>query len=319
MVSIITPCYNVEDYIEECVHSAFAQTYTNIEVICIDNNSTDKTWEKLVALQKTYPSLIIDKEPKPGAPAARNKGLKLAKGEWIQFLDADDLLLPNKIEHQVELIQEQPNALFITGACIKRDVDGEETAVYPQEGNPFKSLFTTQLGNTCSNLWNQIYIDKINGWDETLKSSQEADLMFRLLQLSEEVIIDDQPLTIVRERESGQISQNNQVKNRKRYFEKRAEITQWLQQNKPDYYSVEKAFYEDALFGMLKVIANENLTVANQLYKQYLKSYYRPSPTQHHSTKIYLILYKVFGFKGAEIIRRWLGKKEQTPNPLKGV
>src|SRR5690554_4070958 len=105
LISIIIPSYNVEDHIEKCVHSAFAQTHKPIEVICIDNNSTDNTWQKLKQLQEKYPSLLIDKELKPGAPAARNKGLALSKGEWIQFLDADDLLLPEKIEHQAKLLQ----------------------------------------------------------------------------------------------------------------------------------------------------------------------------------------------------------------------
>lgn len=105
LISIIIPAYNVEVYIKECIHSAFAQTHKPIEVICIDNNSTDNTWQKLKQLHEKYPSLLIDKELKPGAPAARNKGLALSKGEWIQFLDADDLLLPEKIEHQAKLLQ----------------------------------------------------------------------------------------------------------------------------------------------------------------------------------------------------------------------
>lgn len=275
MVSIITPCYNVEDYIEECVHSAFAQTYTNIEVICIDNNSTDQTWEKLVALQKTYPSLIIDKELKPGAPAARNKGIALAKGEWIQFLDADDLLLPNKIEHQVKLIQEQPNAAFIAGACIKRDVEGEETTSLPKEGNPFKSLFITQMGITSSNLWNRTYLEKIDGWDETLKSSQEADLMFRLLQISEEVIIDKKPLTIVRERHFGQISTNNQTENWERYILQRINILEWLSTNKKDVYERNYIYFELNIFNGLKVLSTLNINKANKFYKEHLKIRYK--------------------------------------------
>ncbi|HHX61238.1 MAG TPA: glycosyltransferase family 2 protein [Epulopiscium sp.] len=315
LISIIIPCYNVEDYIEECVHSAFAQTYTHIEVICIDNNSSDGTWLKLQLLKQHYPQLIIDKEPKPGAPAARNKGLLLAKGDWIQFLDADDLLLPNKIEHQVQLIQKQPNAIFIAGATIKRDVEGKETTVIPQEGNPFKSLFITQLGNTCSNLWNRLYLDKIGGWDETLQSSQEADLMFRLLQLSEEVIIDSKPLTIVRERESGQISQGNRTENWARYYNKRQEMVAWLQQNRPQDYAADKEFYNDTFFGILKIIASKDFKTANQLYKKHFKGRYSPSVHQMHSTSFYLRLHKILGFRMAEMSRRvldWMRNKKKT-------
>jgi len=106
LISIIILCYNVQNYIVDCVESCIAQTYKSIEIICIDNNSSDKTPVILSDLKKKYPQLILGKEIKPSASAARNRGLSLAKGDWIQFLDADDLLMPAKIKHQVELINE---------------------------------------------------------------------------------------------------------------------------------------------------------------------------------------------------------------------
>ncbi len=309
LISIIIPCHNVQDYIEECVASAFNQTYKNIEVICIDNNSTDQTWAKLEKLQALYPSLVIDRELKPGAPAARNKGLKMSKGEWLQFLDADDLLLPEKIAHQAELVNGNNHGAFIAASCVKRDLLGNEVAVHPVEDHPFKSLFVTQLGNTCSNLWNRQYIEQIGGWDETLKSSQEADLMFRLLQVNQEVIFDFEPLTVVRERPFGQISQSNHSEKWQRFFYKRIEMLEWLQLYTPEYYKTENAFYQDALFGILKIMAQEDFNAANRLYKQYLKGHYHPSATQSHSTKPYVLLFSVLGFRGAERFRKWLGKK----------
>ena len=310
LISIIIPAHNVAPYIEECIHSAFAQTYSHIEVICIDNNSTDDTWKKLEQLKQQYPQLIIDKELKPGAPAARNKGLNLSKGQWLQFLDADDLLMPEKIAHQVSLLNEKTNGdvPFIAASCLKRDLEGNEHKSILNKDNPFKSLFATQLGNTCANLWNRHYIEKINGWDESLKSSQEADLMFRLLQVKDEVLYDDEPLTIVRERPEGQISQGDHTRKWTRYFHKRLEMQQWLIHNKPELYQQEKHFFEDSLFMLLKVIGNKDIRFANKLYKKYLKGHYIPSPYQNHSTRPYLMLYKVFGFKGAEVARRVLGK-----------
>lgn len=311
LISVIIPCYNVQDYIEECVASAFAQNYPNLEVICIDNNSTDGTWEKLEQLQQQYPSLIIDKELKPGAPAARNKGLWLSKGEWLQFLDADDLLRPNKIQHQIKRLNGNESIAFIAGACIKRDLAGNEITQIPANSSPFKSLFVTQLGITSANMWNRKYIEKIKGWDESLKSSQEADLMFRLLQINQQVLIDKTPLTIVRERPFGQISQTNPTDKWVRYFNKRFEMVQWLKHNRPAEYAADKNYYEDALFGLLKIISNNNrqgLKVANQLYHQHFKGKYRPSEAQMHSTKPYLLLFRLMGFKAAELFRRYLGK-----------
>jgi len=312
LISIIIPAYNVEDYIEECIHSAFAQTYKPIEVICIDNNSTDNTWQKLKQLQETYPSLLIEKELKPGAPAARNKGLALSKGEWIQFLDADDLLLPEKIEHQAGLIKNKPEVCFIAAASKKKHINGQSTTTIPKQDHPFKSLFTTNLGITSSNLWNKTYINQVSGWDESLKSSQEADLMFRLLQINSQVIFDAEPLTIIQERETGQISTKHPQDNWVRYFNKRVEILNWIKKNDTKLYANHQAFFNDSLFGILKIISNQKpdgLKVSSQLWKSYLKGKYVPSPAQNHSTKPYLFLYKILGFTTAEKIRLLLGKQ----------
>ena len=310
LISIIIPAYNVENYIEECVRSAFAQSYPHIEVICIDNDSTDHTWQKLEQLKRQYPQLIIDKNLKPGAPQARNKGLKLSKGHWLQFLDADDLLMPEKIAHQAALINNSPDAdvPFIAANCLKRDLNGNEKRSNINKEHPFKSLFQTQLGITSSNLWNRQYTEKINGWDESLKSSQEADLMFRLLQVKVEVLYDDEPLTIVRERPEGQISQTNHTKYWIKKKKKRLEMLHWIAENNPTLYAQEKDFFEDSLFGILKILANDNLKEAHTLYKKHLKGRYVPSARQEHSTRGYLKLYKVFGFKGAEVLRKGLGQ-----------
>ena len=312
LISIIIPAYNVEDYIEECIHSAFAQTHKPIEVICIDNNSTDNTWQKLKQLQETYPSLLIEKELKPGAPAARNKGLALSNGEWIQFLDADDLLLPEKIEHQVHLIKNKPEVCFLAAASRKKHINGQSTTTIPKQDHPFKSLFTTNLGITSSNLWNKTYINQVSGWDESLKSSQEADLMFRLLQINSQVIFDAEPLTIIQERETGQISTKHPQDNWVRYFNKRVEILNWIKENDTKIYASHQTFFNDSLFGILKIISNQKpdgLKVSSQLWKSYLKGKYVPSPAQNHSTKPYLFLYKILGFTTAERIRLLLGKQ----------
>lgn len=132
--------------------------------------------------------------------------------------------------------------------------------------------------------------------------------MFRLLQKKDEVIYDDEALTVVRERPEGQISQGNHSEKWQLFFHKRIEMLEWLKQHKPEHYRSDKAIYQDALFGILKIMAEKNLKAANQLYKQHLKGDYRPSPTQDHSTKPYLVLFRIFGFRGAELIRRWQNK-----------
>jgi glycosyltransferase involved in cell wall biosynthesis len=300
LISIIIPAYNVEDYIEECARSAFGQTYKPIEVICIDNNSTDNTWQRLLKLQTVFPDLIIEKELKPGAPAARNKGLALSKGKWIQFLDADDLLLPNKIEHQVALIK--PQISFISGAFTKVYTSGKKLQVIADNNDPIKDLFQSKLGITSSILWHKETLLKVGGWDEELISSQEAALMFILLKTKYEVLYDPLPLTIIRYREAGQISTNAPKKNWDNYVQLRINILDWLKEEKRNYYINNRKWFDAALFEHLRVLYKHDKLKASQLFQRYLGGNYIPQK----SNLLYKIILKLTGFKRAEAIRSFL-------------
>ena len=296
-VSIIIPTYNVEEYIEECINSVFAQTYKNIEVICIDNNSTDNTWKRLEELKVKCPNLILDKEPKSGAPSARNKGLSLAKGEWIQFLDADDLLLPNKIEHQVTLV-ETTKCNLIYANYIRRAVKGKESKSNLNDGDLWLNLFNTSLGITSSNFWKKEILFELQGWDESLKSSQEYNLLFKYLKKTENIVLDKEHLTIIRERESGQISNINRGANLKRYIELRIEILKYLKSIEKD-----KDIFHQLLFDKIreysKIDVNQSI---DWYYKYYEKSFYPKNTTVN--SRLYLILYKYLGFRIAEKLKR---------------
>ncbi|MBX3165251.1 MAG: glycosyltransferase family 2 protein [Bacteroidetes bacterium] len=290
LVSVIIPCYNVSQYIQECIHSVINQTYKSIEIICIDNNSTDTTWNVLLELQKQYPQLILEKELKPGACAARNKGLSIAKGEWIQFLDADDLLLPNKIEHQVGLVQNK-NVAFLAGAYKKRKVQGNEIEVILLNKNIFLATFINQCGNTCSNLWNKDALQKNGAWNENLKSSQEADLMMRLALNNSHFLIDRTPLTVIRERESGQISQRNPAEKWKQYIDVRLNFMQELKTKFPPIYAEHKDTYVDFLLVSLITLAQYDKNETLSIYNKSIKPQHGFNISQLRSAFI-----KLFGF-----------------------
>ncbi len=103
LVSIIIPAFNAEKYIKTAINSALRQTYQNIEIIVIDDGSIDKTAE----IVKSYkdPRIIYGYQKDRGQSAARNAGIKIAKGEYIALLDSDDLFLPEKIEKQVDFLE----------------------------------------------------------------------------------------------------------------------------------------------------------------------------------------------------------------------
>lgn len=97
-ISIVIPTYNVEKYIQECINSLLKQTFRDFEIICIDDGSTDKTLELLQKYQLQDNRIKIIKQEHAGAAPARNTGITLAQGEYIQFLDSDDYFEPTMLE-----------------------------------------------------------------------------------------------------------------------------------------------------------------------------------------------------------------------------
>jgi len=295
LVSIIIPCYNVENYIEECVDSALKQTYKNIEIICIDNNSTDNTYALLLDIQKKYPNIKVDREVRSGACAARNKGLSLVQGDWIQFLDADDLLIPNKIEHQVELASRSECA-FVAGAYKKRNVKGTEIDSILLNENKYLAPFLNQCGITSSNLWQKEGLDIVSGWNNNLKSSQETDLMFKLIKQGFDYIIDTSALTIIRERETGQISQRNPVEKWEQYIDIRLDYIEYLKRFKEEEYLGVKNIMYDFLMVSIITLSKFDKTSAIDIYNKKIKTVWKTS-CSYGFTKLKYYLIKLIGLR----------------------
>lgn len=102
LVSIVIPCYNAGGWLREAIDSCLAQTFSNLEIIVVDDGSTDDS----LSIARSYGSdIVVTTGPNKGESGARNKGFSLSHGDYIQFLDADDYLLPEKIERQVEHLE----------------------------------------------------------------------------------------------------------------------------------------------------------------------------------------------------------------------
>lgn len=114
LVSILIPAYNSEEWITETIDSALAQTWANKEIIIVDDGSKDKTLE----IAKGYESrgVRVASQPNQGAAVARNTAFDLAKGDYIQWLDADDVLDPHKIEYQVKALEGVGKRTLLSGA-----------------------------------------------------------------------------------------------------------------------------------------------------------------------------------------------------------
>lgn len=124
-VSVITPIYNAEKYVKKTLSSIFAQTYKNIEIVLVDDCSKDDSAQIIAHIKEQHPEIVYFRQPKNmGAGAARNKALELATGQYVAFLDSDDLWLPDKTARQVALMKEK-NSPFSYAAIEMMDESGK--------------------------------------------------------------------------------------------------------------------------------------------------------------------------------------------------
>jgi glycosyltransferase involved in cell wall biosynthesis len=111
-ISVIIPAYNAERYMVEALQSIFDQSLKADEIIVIDDGSTDQTAAKVGAFD---PQIRCTRWENAGAAAARNQGIRLAKGDYLAFLDADDLWLPHKIAAQIDYLMQNPAVMMVFG------------------------------------------------------------------------------------------------------------------------------------------------------------------------------------------------------------
>jgi glycosyltransferase involved in cell wall biosynthesis len=214
MISVVIPCYNCSAFIERAVSSVLLQTFKNYEIILVDNNSTDDTFSKLLALQKENKQITqVCRELSKGAPAARNTGLSLAKGKYIQFLDADDELKTFKLEYQYLLAERTHADVVIGNHVLQYNVNNSiKTHIKYSNMNVWEGLITSSLGITSSNLWARASLLKVDGWDATMSSSQEYDLLFRMLKNGAKFAFEESVQTIIHKAESSISKSTNKQK-----------------------------------------------------------------------------------------------------------
>lgn len=118
LVSVLIPVYNVEEYLERCLDSVLNQSLTRIEVICVNDGSTDKSLEILKKYQENDSRVIIVNKENGGLPSARNAGIERARGEYIGFVDSDDYVQPDMFEKLYNTAKKEKSDVVVCGANI---------------------------------------------------------------------------------------------------------------------------------------------------------------------------------------------------------
>lgn len=181
-VSILIPCYNAERWIAQAIESALGQSWPDKEVIVVDDGSTDSS----LSIIKTFGDRIHwESGRNRGGNVARNRLLELSRGDWLQYLDADDMLLPDKISGQVPCLEANPHTDVIFSPVIREYVQADKTRQevipIPEPHDPWILLARWYLPQTGAPLWRRDSLLSVGGWKESQPCCQEHELYLRLL------------------------------------------------------------------------------------------------------------------------------------------
>lgn len=181
-VTAIIPTYNRAHLVSRAIESVLAQTYPDIELIVVDDGSTDATEGVVGTYQGGTRAVHYLKKPNGGCASARNRGLELAGGELIGFLDSDDEWLPGALESLVASLM-GANADFVYSPAIEVGMNGERFTTYPAaEGKPEEFAvehFMTAQARSCSTLYRRRVFAKVR-FDETTRHNEDSDFLQRV-------------------------------------------------------------------------------------------------------------------------------------------
>ncbi|HUR30236.1 MAG TPA: glycosyltransferase family A protein [Saprospiraceae bacterium] len=291
MVTIIIPYINEFHFLEEALESAYRQQIEDVEIIAVCNDRLFKP--QLTSLPGMYPNTIWLHEPIPGSAFARNKGLHSASGDWIQFLDVDDLLFSDKIQNQMKYAT---NGAVVSPHIYKHFNGVTEFSKW-KPSDIWSGIIGSSIGSTSSMLWNRKALVEVNGWNSNYQSNQEYELLFRLAAKNYEVIPANHHETIVREREMGSITKSTKHFRAEQGIMLREDIWQYLVSNQmdtPERLEVLKQY----LFKQLRATYRRDSASTMEIFKKYYQNQkFSPNET---GIPFYKWIYSFLGFRKTE-------------------
>ena len=176
-VSVIIPVYNGERYISEAIDSVLNQTYKDLEIIVVNDGSTDNTVEIL----KEYDDKIRCKsQGNKGQASAINEGIKMAKGKYIAYLDADDVCLPERFENQVKYLEEHPNVGLVYSDCYQIDENGKIQRIIKSQPHDNFVLLQKNYVPRSAVMHKRECLDEVGLFDERITGSDDWDMWIRI-------------------------------------------------------------------------------------------------------------------------------------------
>jgi glycosyltransferase involved in cell wall biosynthesis len=182
LISIIIPCYNQAHFLGEAVESVLAQSYPHYEIIIVDDGSTDDTSK----VASSYPAVRCVRQRNAGLSAARNAGVKVSRGQFLVFLDADDRLLADALQSGLNCFQGHPECVFVSGHYCHINADGSARLQFPQrhlEIDPYRTLLQRNyIGMHATVMYRRQIFEIVGGFATSLQSCEDYDMYLRIVR-----------------------------------------------------------------------------------------------------------------------------------------
>lgn len=227
-VSVVIPAYNAMTYLPETVESVLKQTFTDFEVLIVNDGSSDNIVQWVTQIANSHVRLISQENQ--GLPGARNTGIAQAEGEYVAFLDADDLWEPTKLEKQVRCFEERPAVGLVYTWTALIDASGKSIGrVFASylEGNVWEQIVVDDMiSNGSSAMVRRRCFETVGVFDPNLTSAEDRDMWTRLAACYPFAVVKE-PLTLYRQHP------NSMTKNRQRMIQNLCQVIEKAFQSAP--------------------------------------------------------------------------------------
>lgn len=219
MITVVVPVYNNALYLESCLDSILAQTYRDLEIICVNDGSTDNSLELLHTIAKRDPRVTVLSQENAGVSAARNAGLELAHGDFVAFVDSDDELEPDMYETLLKLATEYQADIAHCGYKrmhldgTEKNIQGTEKLLVQDSWNAIQCLLTGKF--FVGSLWNKLYKKELFSdvrFDTSLKINEDVLINVQVFLKAKKLVFLDVPKYYYYERASSSCSRTNQLR-----------------------------------------------------------------------------------------------------------
>jgi hypothetical protein len=314
LVSILIPCYNAERWVAQAIESSLRQTWPEKEVIVVDDGSTDVS---LAIIQGFGDRIRWETGPNRGGNAARNRLLELAQGEWLQYLDADDWLLPEKVAQQIEFLESHPKTDIVYGPCTveywSEKEAHRELLPIPEINDLWVLLARWYLPQTGAPLWRRKSLLEVGGWKPDQPCCQEHELYLRLLMAGKRWTFCQRNGAVYRQWSEQTVCKRDkpEVRRQRLKIEQRAEAF-LMERNEltPD----RRRAINQARFEMARMAWQHDCTEAMDIMTTIRRSDPGFQPGGAAAPPQYRLVYRTLGFQAAETIASCLrsGKRRSV-------